>query len=103
MENILNGLNLSFDKLVHEPSQQLLLPTEYQRDLYGCIESGFQPLSVLNWTTRRQARVAHRAMSFQSLVTPSTRILGCLRRNALTSVALKAISKRKLAEHLRRP
>jgi hypothetical protein len=33
MENILNGLNLSFDKLVHEPSQQLLLPTEYQRDL----------------------------------------------------------------------
>jgi len=44
MENILNGLNLPFDKLIHEPSQQLLLPTEYQRDLYGCIESGFPAL-----------------------------------------------------------
>lgn len=44
MESILNSLNLSFDKIVHEPSQQLLLPTEYQRDLYGSIESGFPAL-----------------------------------------------------------
>ena len=44
MESILNGLNLPFDKVVHEPSQQLNLPTEYQRDLYGCIESGFPAL-----------------------------------------------------------
>lgn len=44
MEDILNGLSLSFDKVVHEPNQQLHLPTEYQRDLYGCIESGFPAL-----------------------------------------------------------
>jgi hypothetical protein len=44
MENILNGLNLLFDKVVHEPSQALILPTEYQRDLYGAIESGFPAL-----------------------------------------------------------
>jgi hypothetical protein len=44
MENILNGLNLPYEKIVHEPSKQLLLPTEYQRDLYGCIESGLPAL-----------------------------------------------------------
>ena len=40
IEKILTGLNLPFEKIVHEPSQQLHLPTEYQRDLYGFIESG---------------------------------------------------------------
>jgi hypothetical protein len=44
MEAVLNGLNVPFDKVVHEPSQQLHLPTEYQRDLYGFIESGFPAL-----------------------------------------------------------
>jgi hypothetical protein len=44
IEDILSGLNLHFDKIVHEPSRQLLLPTEYQRDLYGAIESGFPAL-----------------------------------------------------------
>lgn len=44
IEVILTGLNLPFDKLVHEPSQQLHLPTDYQRDLYGFIESGFPAL-----------------------------------------------------------
>jgi hypothetical protein len=44
IENILNGLGLSYDKIVHEPSQHLILPTEYQRDLYGSIESGLPAL-----------------------------------------------------------
>jgi hypothetical protein len=44
IEKVLSGLNLNFDKLVHEPSQQLTLPTEYQRELYGYIESGFPAL-----------------------------------------------------------
>ena len=44
IELILASLNLAFDKVVHEPSRQLVLPTEYQRDLYGAIESGFPAL-----------------------------------------------------------
>ena len=40
IEKILNGLNINFEKIVHEPSQNLELPTEFQRDLYGFIESG---------------------------------------------------------------
>ena len=44
MEKILVGLNLQYDKVLHEPNLQLLLPTEYQRDLYGCIESGLPAL-----------------------------------------------------------
>lgn len=39
-ETIFQSLGVNFQKLVHEPSQQLLLPTEFQRDLYGFIESG---------------------------------------------------------------
>jgi hypothetical protein len=44
IEKILAGLNLPFEKLVHEPSQQLNLPTDYQRYLYGFVESGFPAL-----------------------------------------------------------
>ena len=40
IENILNNLGVNFEKIVHEPRQQLDLPTEFQRDLYGFIESG---------------------------------------------------------------
>ena len=40
IEAILNGVGISFEKIVHEPRQQLDLPTEFQRDLYGFIESG---------------------------------------------------------------
>ena len=40
IENILNSLGVSFEKIVHEPSKNLDLPTEFQRDLYGFIESG---------------------------------------------------------------
>jgi hypothetical protein len=40
IDQILTGLNLDFDKLIHEPSKQLTLPTEYQRHLYGYVESG---------------------------------------------------------------
>jgi hypothetical protein len=40
IENILNSLGVNFEKIVHEPRQQLDLPTEFQRDLYGFIESG---------------------------------------------------------------
>lgn len=44
MERILDGLKINYEKIVHEPSRNLLLPTEYQRDLYGAIESGFPAL-----------------------------------------------------------
>lgn len=40
IEAILNGVGIPFEKIVHEPRQQLDLPTEFQRDLYGFIESG---------------------------------------------------------------
>jgi hypothetical protein len=40
IERILGSLGISFEKIVHEPSQKLELPTEFQRDLYGFIESG---------------------------------------------------------------
>ena len=40
IETILNNLGVNFEKIVHEPRQQLDLPTEFQRDLYGFIESG---------------------------------------------------------------
>ncbi len=39
-ETVFNNLGIHYQKLVHEPKQQLLLPTEFQRDLYGFIESG---------------------------------------------------------------
>ena len=44
MECILNGLGISFEKLVHEPSKNLHIPIEYQRVLYGSIESGIPAL-----------------------------------------------------------
>ncbi len=43
MEAVLNGLGVAYEKIVHEPHakpQPLNLPTDYQRHLYGCIESG---------------------------------------------------------------
>jgi hypothetical protein len=40
MEAVLNGLGVAYEKIVHEPHQNLHLPTDYQRHLYGCIESG---------------------------------------------------------------
>jgi hypothetical protein len=43
-EAIFKGLGLSFEKIIHEPSQGLTLPTEFQRDLYGFVESGFPAL-----------------------------------------------------------
>lgn len=40
MRQILNALNVNFQELVHEPSAAILFPTEFQRELYGFIESG---------------------------------------------------------------
>ena len=40
LQAILSGLGITHEKIVHEPSQGLDLPTEFQRDLYGFIESG---------------------------------------------------------------
>jgi len=39
MEAILTGVGICFEKIVHEP-KKFDLPTEFQRDLYGFIESG---------------------------------------------------------------
>ncbi|MDB6041372.1 MAG: hypothetical protein JWM99_5213 [Verrucomicrobiales bacterium] len=39
-EKIFSHFGLHFQKSIHEPSQNLILPTDYQRDLYGLIESG---------------------------------------------------------------
>ena len=44
IESILTLLNIDFEKLVHEPRNNLNLPNEFQRDLYGYIESGFPAL-----------------------------------------------------------
>ena len=44
IEAILTALGVDFSKVVHEPSQNLVLPTDYQRDLYGYIESGWPAL-----------------------------------------------------------
>lgn len=43
-ERVFNGLNIHFTKLVHEPKQQLILPTDFQQELYGFIESGYPAL-----------------------------------------------------------
>ncbi len=43
IEAVLNGLGVAYEKIVHEPHAKPLplnLPTDYQRHLYGCIESG---------------------------------------------------------------
>ena len=40
MEIILQSAGLHYEKIIHEPQHALNLPTEYQRDLYGFIESG---------------------------------------------------------------
>jgi hypothetical protein len=39
-EAVFQSLGLTFHKIVHEPSKGLLLPSEFQRDLYGFVESG---------------------------------------------------------------
>ncbi|MDO8349199.1 MAG: hypothetical protein Q7T30_03110, partial [Planctomycetota bacterium] len=44
IERVLQGVGVPFQKLVHEPNQNLLLPSEFQRDLYGFIESGMPAL-----------------------------------------------------------
>jgi len=40
LEAILVGLSIPHEKIIHEPRDGLDLPTEFQRDLYGFIESG---------------------------------------------------------------
>jgi len=40
MEAVLNGLGVAYEKIVHEPALGATLPTDYQRNLYGFIESG---------------------------------------------------------------
>lgn len=40
LQTILRGLGVPHEKIVHEPKAGLDLPTEFQRDLYGFIESG---------------------------------------------------------------
>ena len=40
MEAVLNDLSIPYEKIVHEPAASLVLPTDYQRNLYGFIESG---------------------------------------------------------------
>ncbi len=47
LERILDGLGVHYERLIHEPAlvdpatgKPLTLPTEYQRELYGYIESG---------------------------------------------------------------
>jgi len=40
LEAILQGLKVPYEKIIHEPKIGLTLPTEFQRDLYGFIESG---------------------------------------------------------------
>jgi hypothetical protein len=40
LQTILRGLGVPHEKIVHEPKDGLDLPTEFQRDLYGFIESG---------------------------------------------------------------
>lgn len=40
LEAVLSDLSISYEKIVHEPKDNLFLPTDYQRNLYGFIESG---------------------------------------------------------------
>ena len=40
IDSVLKGLNIPHRKISHEPQLDLILPTEYQRELYGYIESG---------------------------------------------------------------
>lgn len=40
LEAILAGLAIPYEKVIHEPSRNHHLQTEFQRDLYGIIESG---------------------------------------------------------------
>ncbi len=44
METIFLGLGLEYEKIVHEPDLGHMLPNEFQRDLYGIIESGWPAL-----------------------------------------------------------
>lgn len=40
MAAVLKAYHLDFSKIIHEPTQGLALPGDFQRDLYGAIESG---------------------------------------------------------------
>jgi len=44
IEQILSSLKINFQKVVNEPKRNDILPRDYQRDLYGFIESGFPAL-----------------------------------------------------------
>jgi hypothetical protein len=44
IEFVFNQLGVPYEKVVHEPKEGLFLVTDFQRDLYGFIESGFPAL-----------------------------------------------------------
>jgi hypothetical protein len=44
IETVFNHYGIDYDKFLHEPREKLYLLTDFQRDLYGIIESGFPAL-----------------------------------------------------------
>lgn len=44
IERVFAHLGVEYEKIVHEPKKKLMLKTEYQRDLYSFIESGWPAL-----------------------------------------------------------
>jgi hypothetical protein len=44
MESVLKHFGVAFEKVVHEPNKNLVLPTDFQRHIYGAIESGYPSL-----------------------------------------------------------
>lgn len=44
IERILDGVGYTYEKLVHEPTENLILPVEFSREMYGFVESGWPAL-----------------------------------------------------------
>jgi hypothetical protein len=55
MEQVLTQLGVSFQRVIHEPKSNARLPTEFQRDLYGLIESGCPALVGFKFKGRKRA------------------------------------------------
>ncbi len=60
METVLKHFGFFIEKVVHEPNKNLLLPTDFQRHIYGAIESGYPSLIGFELEARPNASAGAR-------------------------------------------
>ena len=96
LEKILDDLGVPYDKLVHEPKlvdpatgKPLIFPTEYQRELYGFIESGGPALLAFELDPKPGEPGEPSRHAVPASATPSTKMRGCRTLSGRISAALR--------------